>query len=192
MNYLYVDIETCPIFLEGYSEKKEEDKQKLINPIDSKIIAIGLKEPNKDAVVLIGEDEKQILTDFWAYFANFKKENHVFRMVGFNIKSFDISFIVTRSFINKTKIQYFSLKEILDLRDHITCFRYGKSRGTLKDFGEAIGVSLIDDIDGSMVAELCSKKDYSSIKRYLLKDMELTEEVHKVTIDLDIDKIRQY
>ncbi len=43
-----------------------------------------------------------------------------------------------------------------------------------------------------MVAELCYKKDYASIEKYLLKDMELTEEVHKVTMELDIDKIRQY
>ena len=192
MNYLYLDIETCPVTFDGYFEKEEEERQKLINPVDSKVIAIGLKEPNKEAVILIGEDEKDILTKFWAYFTNFKKENPVFRLVGFNIKSFDISFLVTRSFINRVKIQHFSLKEILDLRDYITCFRYGKSRGTLKEFGEAIGVSLIDDIDGSMVAELCHKKDYASITRYLLKDMELTEEVHKVTMELDIDKIRQY
>jgi uncharacterized protein YprB with RNaseH-like and TPR domain len=192
MNYLYLDIETCPVLLDGYFEKDEEERQKMINPIDSKVIAIGLKETGKDSVIFIGENEKELLENFWNYFRDFKQKFPVFRLVGFNIKSFDISFLVTRSFINKVKIQYFSLKEIFDLRDYITCFRYGKSRGTLKEFGEAIGVSLIDDIDGSMVAELCSKKDYASITKYLLKDMELTEEVHKVTMELDIDKIRQY
>jgi uncharacterized protein YprB with RNaseH-like and TPR domain len=192
MNYLYLDIETCPVTLEGYFEKEEDEKQKLINPIDSKVIAIGLKEKDKESVIFIGENEKELLENFWNYFREFKIRCPVFRIVGFNIKSFDISFLVTRSFINKVKIQHFSLKEIFDLRDYITCFRYGKSRGTLKEFGEAIGVSLVDDIDGSMIANLCFKRDYTSIKKYLLKDMELTEEVHKVTIELDIDKIRQY
>jgi uncharacterized protein YprB with RNaseH-like and TPR domain len=192
MNYLYLDIETCPVTLDGYFEKEEEERQKLINPVDSKVIAIGLKEKDKESVILIGEDEKDLLEKFWAYFKDFKTRFPVFRLVGFNIKSFDISFLVTRSFINRVKIQHFSLKEILDLRDYITCFRYGKSRGTLKEFGEAVGVSLVDDIDGSMIANLCFKKDYLSIKKYLLKDMELTEEVHKVTMELDIDKIRQY
>lgn len=192
MNYLYLDIETCPVTLNGYFEKEEEERQKLINPIDSKVIAIGLKEKNKESVIFIGDDEKELLEKFWNYFKDFKTRFPVFRLVGFNIKSFDISFLVTRSFINKVKIQHFSLKEIFDLRDYLTCFRYGKSRGTLKDFGEAIGVSLIDDIDGGMIADLCFKKDYFSIKKYLLKDMELTEEVHKTAIELDIDKIRQY
>lgn len=192
MNYLYLDIETCPINLEGYFEKEEEEKQKLINPIDSKVVAIGLKEKDKESVVFMGEDEKEILTNFWKYFSDFKDKNPVSKIVGFNIKSFDMSFIVTRSFINRVKIRYFSLKEIMDLRDYITCFRYGKSRGTLKEFGEAVGVKLMDEIDGSMVSELCFKKDYENIKKYLLKDMELTEEVHKVVMELDIDKIRQY
>ncbi len=176
----------------SYFEKDEEEKQKLINPIDSKIIAIGLKEKDKESVIFMGEDEKKILEDFWKYYSNFKTNNIFSKIVGFNIKSFDMSFLISRSFINKVKIKPFSLKEIMDLREYITCFRYGKSRGTLKEFGEAVGVSLIDDMDGSMVAELCYKKDYALIEKYLLKDMELTEKVHDVLMELDIDKIKQY
>jgi len=195
MNYMYVDIETCPISLEGYEEKSEEDKLKLINPIDSKVVAIGIKETNKESIILMTENkEESMLLDFWKRLSIFKKENPGTNgiVVGFNIKSFDMSFLVSRSFINKVAIYPFSLKEIMDLREYLTCFRYGKSRGTLKDFGKAIGVKTIEGTDGSDIATLCLTKDYNKISTYLLKDLELTEEVHKVVINLGIDKIRQY
>lgn len=154
MNYLYLDIETIPLDLKNYFEKDEEEKLKLLNPIDSRIIAIGVKQNNTPSTIFMHEDEKKILEEFWAYFKSFKTKNPVFRVVGFNIKSFDLSFLISRSFMNKVKISHFSLKEVFDLRDYLTCFRYGKSRGSLKDFGHSIGVSLMENIDGGMVPEL--------------------------------------
>jgi uncharacterized protein YprB with RNaseH-like and TPR domain len=195
MNYMYIDIETCPLSLEGYDLKSEEDRLKLINPIDSKVVAIGIKETNKESIIIMNQDqEKTMLIDFWKKLSIFKKENPGSSgvIVGFNIKSFDMSFLVSRSFINRVPIYPFCLKEIMDLREYLTCFRYGKSRGTLKDFGKAIGVKTIEDTDGSDIANLCSSKDYTKISTYLLKDLELTEEVHKVVIELGIDKIRQW
>jgi len=195
MNYMYIDIETCPLSLEGYDLKSEEERLKLINPIDSKVVAIGIKETNKEAVIIMDEDqEKKMLIDFWKRLSIFKKENPGTSgvIVGFNIKSFDMSFLVTRSFINRVPISPFCLKEIMDLREYLTCFRYGKSRGTLKDFGKAIGVQIIEGTDGSDIASLCFTHDYKSISTYLSKDLELTEEVHKVVIELGIDKIRQW
>ncbi len=36
--------------LHNYFEKTDEDKQKLINPIDSKVVAIGIKEKDKEII----------------------------------------------------------------------------------------------------------------------------------------------
>jgi len=192
MNAMYVDIETCPIQLDGYEDKEDEEKQKLINPIDSRVVAIGVKRADAEPIILMNYSEKQMLEEFWKIFGEFKKASSGNTIVGFNIKSFDIPFLVTRSFINKVKIYPFYIKEIIDLREYLTGFRFGKSRGTLKEFGEAIGVELIEDTDGSKIAFLCKSEDFEKIKEYLLKDLELTEKVHKMMITLDIDKIRQW
>ena len=40
-DYFVIDIETCPLVLEDYELLDDESRLKLINPIDSKIIAIG-------------------------------------------------------------------------------------------------------------------------------------------------------
>ncbi len=43
MNEIILDIEVAPIKYEGYFELDNESKLKLLNPIDSKIVAIGIK-----------------------------------------------------------------------------------------------------------------------------------------------------
>lgn len=195
MNYLYLDIETLPVDKEKYlSLKEEEDRKKLLNPIDSKIIAIGLKSTKDNSITILQSDnEKEMLETFWKAFDNFRANNSlVNRVVGFNIKSFDISFLVTRSYINDVKVAPFVLKEIVDIRDILTCYKRGPSRGTLKEFGEAIGVILIEDMDGSKVAETYWSGNIELIKTYLGKDLELTEKVHIKIMELGLDKIREW
>ena len=54
-NYFIVDVETCPIDLENYNSLNDEEKLKLLNPIDSKIIALGIRYKSKN-IVLCGSD----------------------------------------------------------------------------------------------------------------------------------------
>lgn len=194
MNYLYLDIETVPVNKEKHQSYDEEERKKLINPIDSKIIAIGLKSTIDNKIIILQKDnEKEMLEEFWKIFSDFRNNNGLTnRVVGFNIKSFDISFIVTRSYINSVAIVPFVLKEIIDIRDQVTCFKRGPTRGTLKEFGEAIGVILVEDMDGSKVAETYWSGNIELIKTYLAKDLELTEKVHKKIIELGLDKIREW
>ena len=194
MNYLYLDIETVPVNKEKHQSYDEEERKKLINPIDSKIIAIGLKSTIDNKIIILQKDnEKEMLEEFWKIFSDFRNNNGLTnRVVGFNIKSFDISFIVTRSYINSVAIVPFVLKEIIDIRDQVTCFKRGPTRGTLKEFGEAIGVILVEDMDGSKVAETYWSGNIELIKTYLAKDIELTEKVHQKIMELGLDKIREW
>jgi hypothetical protein len=194
MNYLYLDIETVPVDKDKHQSYDEEERKKLINPIDSKIIAIGLKSTIDNKIIILQKDnEKEMLEEFWKIFSDFRNNNGLTnRVVGFNIKSFDISFIVTRSFFNNVPIVPFVLKEIIDVRDQVTCFKRGPTRGTLKEFGEAIGVILVEDMDGSKVAETYWSGNIELIKTYLAKDIELTEKVHQKIMELGLDKIREW
>lgn len=194
MNYLYVDIETVPVDKEKHLALDEEERKKLLNPIDSKIIAIGLKSTKDNSLVILQSDnEKEMLQQFWKIYDDFRANSPLTnKIVGFNIKQFDISFLVTRSFVNGVTVVPFILKEIIDVRDLLTCFKRGPTRGTLKEFGEIIGVVLVEDMDGSKVAETYWSGNIDLIKTYLAKDIELTEKVHNKVMELGLDKIREW
>ncbi len=197
MNYLYLDIETCPISRQTYfSLSDEEARQKLLNPIDSRVVAIGLKySDSKDTIILLEDDEKNMLEGLWEVIGKLRGNSSGFRIVGFNILSFDMPFLITRCFINKVKVLPISGGEIIDLRDLVSFFRTGKTRGGLKDFGKAMGIEL-DENDGSKIAGLCFQEDREEgkrqIEKYLRKDIELTESMHRQVIELGIDKLKRY
>ena len=197
MNYLYLDIETCPIDKELYdSLEDEEAKLKLLNPIDSRVVAIGMKySDSKDAIILQNSDEKKLLEEMWQTISKLRGNGTSLRIVGFNILNFDMPFIIARCFINKVSVLPISGNEIIDLRDLVSFFRTGKTRGGLKDFGKTMGIEL-DENDGSKIAGLCFQEDKEDgrrqIAKYLHKDIELTESMHKQIIELGIDKLRRY
>lgn len=174
-NYFIVDIETCPINMENYDRLNEEEKIKLMNPIDSKIVAIGVRYKNNNNI-LIDDDEKKILKLFWAEWKNINQENKNSLLIGFNVLNFDIPFIVSRSFINNVEIVPFSLRSILDLKNKINAYRYGKSRGKLSDYGKFLGLE-VSSFDGSKVASLWNENKLQELKNYLCNDLEITEQL---------------
>ncbi len=192
MGNLYFDIETCPIEKDNYLSKDEAERKKLLNPIDSRIVAIGIKIEGKDAVLLREENEAKMLRGFWEGVAAFRKGAGVHRLVGFNVKDFDLPFLVTRSFICNVKIVPFNLKEIIDLRERLSAFKFGNVRGKLKEFGGLIGLETLEGVDGSKVAELCWAGEWEKILRYLAKDLEITEAIHRRTVELRINEIERW
>lgn len=197
MNYLYLDIETCPIDQELYdSLPDDESRLKLLNPIDSKIVAVGLKfSDSKDTIILQEDDEKKLLKEMWRTIEKLRGNGTALRIVGFNILDFDMPFIIARCFINKVSVLPISGNEIIDLRDQVSFFRAGRTRGRLKDFGKAMGI-VLDENEGSDIARLCFQEDKQDgkkqIDKYLRKDIELTEAMHKQVMELGIDKLRRY
>jgi hypothetical protein len=74
-----------------------------------------------------------MLIDFWKKWQELKIQNSKLNVVGFNIANFDMSFLTTRSFIQGVKIVPFVVKEIIDIKERISAFRYGPTRGKLKE-----------------------------------------------------------
>ncbi|OIO40381.1 hypothetical protein CO154_01900 [Candidatus Pacearchaeota archaeon CG_4_9_14_3_um_filter_31_7] len=188
-DYFIVDIETCPIDLEKYQQLNEEEQKKLMNPIDSKIIAIGLRYNGKNKIIM-DENEKVMLEKFWSEWENIKKGNPYTNVVGFSITNFDLPFLVSKSLVHNVVICPFLLKEIVDLRDKINAYRFGRTRGTLKEYAKLIGIKTMD-MDGKDIAPLCIKGDFIKISEYLEKDLEITDKLYqraKETKILEIDK----
>ena len=189
-DYFIVDIETCPINLENHENLEEEEKIKLINPIDSRIIAIGIRYKGENKIFL-GENEKDILEKFWSEWKSIKDSSGSAVVVGFNINSFDLPFITTRSLINNVKISPFTIKSVIDLREKISAYRRGKTRGKLKEYASLMGLP-VGEIDGSDVAGLCAKKDYDSLKTYLISDLNITDELFKRARETRIIEISKW
>jgi len=193
MDYIVVDIETCPIDKNGYLSVGVSERKKLLNPIDSKIIAIGIKRRGNDPIVFHSKDEKQMLGDFWLELSAFRKGDFSNKIVGFNIKGFDLPFLVTRSFMHEVTIAPFVLKDVIDLRESLSAFKYGKLRGKLKDFAQYIkNLEVLDDIDGEKVAEEYWAGNIDKILEYLKKDLEITEAIYNRVVKLRINEIQRW
>ncbi len=187
-NYFILDIETAPIKMDGYFELPEEEQKKLLNPIDSRIVAIGMRSNNTNKIIMYA-DEKKMLQDF--LFEWRKNISPMLQVVGFNIAHFDIPFLVTRSFVNNVQIVPFVLKSIVDLREKVNAYRYGPSRGTLKEFAAIMGLPTTG-MDGSEVARLYAGEYFDTLKQYLINDLEITDEMYKRMRDTNILNIAKW
>lgn len=190
MDFLVLDVETCPLKLDGYFELSEADQKKLLNPIDSRIVAIGLRHGSVLKVIM-GEDEKKMLEEFWKEFAFFKKSSSQKRIVGFNVKDFDLPVLVTRSFLNDVEIVPFNLNEVIDLREKLAAYKWGPTRGKLKEYGKALNIEL-HEMEGSDVAKACLEKNFKKIKEYLEKDLEITQKILERAVKTRIIEIERW
>src|SRR3989344_7273622 len=176
-NYFIVDIETVPNNIENYFFLSEEKKLELLNPIDSKIWALGIRH-NEVNKLFYGHNEKEILTQFWSEWNLIMEKNAITGIVGFSINNFDIPFIIARSFIHGVKIRPFTLKQVIDLREKINAYRYGKTRGRLKEYAALIGLDVLET-DGSQVPKLWHENKLDELRKYLEKDLEITASLYK-------------
>lgn len=190
ITHLVLDIETCPLSFEGYFGKSEEEKKKLLNPIDSRIVAIGLSF-DSSSTVLDDADERELLVSFWSRLKAFRVAHPLGRLVGFNIKEFDLPFLVTRSFLQDVEIVPFKLNEVIDLREKLAAYKFGHTRGKLKEYGEALGIEILE-MDGSWIAEACFKGEVERIREYLKKDLEITSRVLERLVRTRIIEIERW
>ena len=150
-SYFVVDVETCPIDLDGYFLlETDEEKIKKLNPIDSKIIAIGIR--NRGESKIFSGDEKDILTKFWSEWKKLKYGSPSILLVGFNVTNFDIPFIVARSFINNIEIVPFSLKSVLDVKEKINAMQFPGGSIAKTDYSPEIRKS-IEEMKASGISE---------------------------------------
>lgn len=187
--YIVLTIVTAPTDIDLFFKKTPEDKQKLINPIDSMIIGIGLRYQEKN-IIISNKEEKEILKQFWEEWKNIKKDKPIIPTIGFNINNFDIPFLVGRSYINNIKIYPFSLKEIIDIRQKIQGYKPGKTRGKLKEYGNILGNKIT--IDNNQIPNLYKNKNFDKINEYLEQTLELIDNMYKRAQETNIIKINKY
>ncbi|MBI2105681.1 ribonuclease H-like domain-containing protein [Candidatus Woesearchaeota archaeon] len=189
-NYFIIDIETCPFDITLYESLDEKERIKLLNPIDSRIVAIGVRYRN-ETKIFMDNNEVKILNDFWNEFKSAKQENKNCQIVGFNINHFDMPFLVSRSFINNVEIVPFLLKNVIDIREKINVYRYGKSKGKLCDFGRLLGLK-VSETDGSHVAGFWKENKLKELRGYLENDLMITEEMFKRANETNIINIGRW
>ena len=191
MAYFELDIETVPVDKGAYLDaENDQERKKLLNPIDSRIIAIGLKKSGQKALLLQGENEREMLQKFWLELKGFRKGGSD-KLIGFNIKEFDLPFLVTRSFILEVEIVPFVLKDVVDLREKVSAYKYGKTRGRLKEYADFMNIEKTG-MEGEDVAEEYWAGNIKKILEYLEKDLEITEAMYERIVRLKIDLIDRW
>ncbi|MBS3163688.1 ribonuclease H-like domain-containing protein [Candidatus Woesearchaeota archaeon] len=110
MKFIVLDIETAPLKIEHEEireylmDKKISKEIRSLDPNYSKIITIGVKILNEPIKIFYGDDEKQILNEFWSFVIDFTNKNPFYRIVTHNGYKFDIPFITLRSCVNNISI----------------------------------------------------------------------------------------
>jgi len=188
-NYFVLDVETCPIELDGYFELSEEDKFKKLNSMDSRIVAVGIKN-GEDTYIYKNMDEKEMLERFWHTFEELYNSSQNVYPTGFNIKGFDMPFLVNRSFINDVKIYPIKTCNVVELREKLNFLKYGALRGKLKEYAKLMGLETLGD--GSQVAELVRDGAWDKLEKYLVNDLVITDAIAKRCIKLDIFELEKY
>jgi hypothetical protein len=190
MNPMIIDIEISPVDYESYSASAEEDRTDFINPVDSRIIGIGIRYSGNNEII-IDDDEKKILIKFWMKYKEIKEKEKRFKIAGFNISQFDIPFITSRCFINKVPIIPFVMKDILDIREKINAYRYGKTRGRLTEYARLIDIPY-EEIDSSLIFRYWNLKDIEKIKANIDNKLSATAQLFKRLIETNIIRIEKW
>ena len=161
-----------------------------LNPMDARLVAIGLNILHDDGVVekvlITNDDEKQILEDFWGWI----KFYNITKLVGFNL-DFDWQFLKLRSLYHRLKIRHFKKYDgRVDLRLILNSNKYQK--GTkLTDYCRFFGLDIEDDdFKGDAVPTLWKKyvedgdrEALEEIAKHLDKDIDRTLELYKILVE---------
>jgi predicted PolB exonuclease-like 3'-5' exonuclease len=149
-----------------------------------RVIAIGLLnvESNKK-VIFIGEDEKEILSNFLEKL----QENDT--LIGYNIKNFDLPFIFSRAVVNKLHINKLKRIKIIDLSEilHFEPYRtFGTTPKNLKffrldDFARIFGIQNGKyELNGMLMKEFFYRKEWNKIIEHLEDDLEKTFRIYQI------------
>ncbi len=180
MNIIF-DIETAPLQPKKHiklTDNGETVDIGALSPITGKIIAIGIRH-DTESFIFTG-DEKQLLTKFWQKIKSIA-DNHkgYIKLIGFNVKQFDMHFLIVRSLTHTIPLFPLTRRQIIDLRDYLTFFHTYMKKGTLNDYAKLIGVDgKYNNIQNSDIPMFYEKGDIKSIIKYLEQDLIMTQELY--------------
>jgi uncharacterized protein YprB with RNaseH-like and TPR domain len=150
-----------------------------LDPLTGRVVAIGLLYPDSGEFVVIGhDDEAATLREFWQ--ATKGEMGRIHQMVGFNSNSFDLPFVIRRSWRHRVPVppgirrgRYWS-DEMIDLRD---AWQLGdrQARGSLDSIAKHLGVGAKNG-NGAEFAKLWLN-DRAKAAEYLRNDLQLTAKV---------------
>lgn len=182
----FLDIETTPIEFEDkdiINYLMEKKFKRFSHPLFGKIISIGIKIENEEPRFFYGNDEKEILTNFWQFLA----ENKIDKIVTWNGYEFDIPLIKIRSVINaikQTKIVNLNKWKMLE-SNHIDCMRYFSVDDTFANVSMEIVCRLMnievpkDRIGGEHIEKLVKKEDWEAIVNKNEQDLTMLENIYR-------------
>ncbi|MBI2105882.1 ribonuclease H-like domain-containing protein [Candidatus Woesearchaeota archaeon] len=144
---------------------------------DARVICIGVRcnIENRQFITVLAEDsEKRLLENFWSMpvFQGY------FRIIGFNCFTFDIPYLLVRSFKHGVKMP--------DIKGRVTDLRfvlsYGNKfkKGTLDDYAKFFSGNKFKKIkNGEDVAKLWKEKKIDEITTYCGHDVFLTYQIYE-------------
>ncbi len=199
MEYLCLDIETVPLTITDDNiknylmDKKISKEARSLDPNYSKIITIALKMKDKEAFVLYGDDEKQLLNKFWYIVKG--HPNALF--ITHNGYKFDIPFLNIRSIVNNVSIPIsINLNRWrMESSNHFDTMLFFSQYETftnpnLEILGRLHNLEISRErITGQDIEKFYLKKDWETIKQHCKEDVEILEKLfNKLFIDYFKDK----
>lgn len=191
MKYISLDIETAPIEIKHpdviryLMDKKISKESRSMNPLYSKIITIGVKVLGEETKLFFGDNEKQILEDFWIFVKNQKQETGNLIFVTYNGYKFDIPFLNIRSAINYTEapVKINTNRWNMQNSNHFDVMMFFSQFETFTNPNLRILAKMHDiemggeQISGADIEKLFQAKNWEKIKEKCRQDLELTEKI---------------
>jgi predicted PolB exonuclease-like 3'-5' exonuclease len=150
-----------------------------LDPLSGRVLAVGLLYQDTGEFVVIGHDEEaELLREFWA--ACQAEMGRVNQMVGFNTWSFDLPFLIRRSFKYRVAVPFgirrgrYWGEEMVDLRES-WLLGDRQARGSLDSIAKHLGIGAKTG-NGKAFAGLWNTERAKAIE-YLRNDLELTAKV---------------
>ncbi len=187
-NYCVLDIEVVP-----ESREDEQITQYLItkktgglHPLFSKIILIGLKEPDAEPLIYHGEDEQKILSQGWEHLAELQKHFKKITIITFNGYRFDVPFLLIRSAINGVEktLNINTNRWAMEDSNHFDLMQFLSGYGeypfvSLEISCRKLGVAVPESaISATEIASSYHKGDWGSIIEHSRRNLLLTEALY--------------
>jgi hypothetical protein len=152
-----------------------------LSALTGRVLSIGYYSPDKGKLKVDGDDEAQLLANFWGQFERMLSERR--SMVGHNIARFDVPFICRRSWLTGIPVpsgvmngRYLN-NIFVDTYEIWSCGEYPKPKGSLDAIHRALGgQGKPDDVTGADFANLWFTDREKAIE-YLANDLRISAEV---------------
>lgn len=159
-------------------------KNAALDALSGRVLCIGYRIERDIPAVLCSDvdGEAEMLKQWWKAIATFDRQP---RLIGFNIKAFDLPFLIRRSWKHRIDVPYWLRGGrywndlIVDLRD---VWQLGDNRahGSLASISRHLGLGEKAG-NGAMFSELW-QTDREAAINYCLRDVQLTQQIADILI----------